>query len=348
MFISTIMEEEIKEVTKKEKIFYLAPINKYNNHVFRHLILNHGADYVFTEMIHAEYLGEENTRLRIKTFPEDIEKTIYQIAAGTETEIARTINLIYSELEKQDGKPIEINLNMGCPSSSMQDKKICGGILFNIDHMKKLSHALSYHANQKKFVPSAKLRLGLNQKTILIKEYLTVLKESGIRKVYIHARTLRQSYEKPANYQPLRRIKKEFPDMEIILNGDIFSFASYWEVNRIQNDGVMIGRAAIYNPLIFEQIKAGVQPRKGEGNPVHQDPGLRNKGSFIVLGEEKRNVIKEYLDIAKSEKLDVEMMRRNIVLFLKGISHYKKITNEMHEVTNRSKMISIIEASLYP
>ena len=296
---------------------YSAPMNFYSNSAFRHLLLNHKCDYVFTEMILVKYIDELSQVKKIKTAENDAKKTIFQIALSKEKEIVQGINTILKHVPKAE----EINLNMGCPQSSMQKNRCCSGILFDKEHMKRLCARLSKECRKYGIIPSIKLRTGIHPEKIEINRYLDILSSFGIDKVYIHARTLKHNYTRAANYTPLKNIKKQFPNMKIILNGDIDSYEAYREIiEEYSCDGIMIGRAALSNPLIFEQIKDKTETRDCPYDPYLKDPTIIIDGQHTKMSDDKKKIIDEFLAIAIDFNIAPETVINNLSYLLKGIS----------------------------
>lgn len=295
------------------KPLYFAPINYYGNNNYRHFLLKYCVDYVFTELIMVSRLPSQLNKFVV--YPEDLDKTIFQIGAGTTNEIDIGVN----EIIRVHPNAKEINLNMGCPRSSMQKTKVCGGILQDKELIKKLA---THFAKICPVVSSIKIRLGTSPENVEIDDYVNIISCSGIKKIYIHARTLRHPYEKQANYAPLIGLKDRFPDVTFIFNGDIDSYETYEQVENYC-DGVMIGRAALSNPLIFEQIKNKIFVSSGPYDPFTKDPNILRKNGKSYLNEDKKNAILEFLktDGDKSQK------EANIRYLLKGICKESLIYN---------------------
>ena len=169
---------------------YFAPIHRLSNWTYRHFLLQQGADFVFSELIMVDRWSFELDKNKFKCFPDDLSRTIFQIGANTDKEISFAVE----EFKKIHPNIKELNLNMGCPQSSMQLRQVCGGILLNTDLMFSLSKSLADNCNNANIVPSVKLRLGTSQEKIIIKAYLSLLERAGINKVYIHARPLKYNY----------------------------------------------------------------------------------------------------------------------------------------------------------
>jgi tRNA-dihydrouridine synthase B len=312
-------------IKKSEDLYlYSAPMNLFSNYLFRHLLLKKGCDYVFTEMIRFDRFEEELNRKKLNVLEGDESRTIFQLALSRPSQIPKAIENII----KLNIKPFEINLNMGCPNSTMQQNQICGGILYDKILLKDLCSKLKQTCSDKNIIPSVKLRLGTKPENIEIYEYLKIIHNSGIKKVYIHARPLFYSYTKPALYSELKDLNSFIDDygFNIILNGDIDSYPKYNQtISNFNCSGIMIGRASLINPLIFKQIKNKDSHDIGHFDPVQNDFSLIKEKDVFVLSKEKLDFIKDFLDLAISHKENISFIRNNLVYFFKGLSNRKDL-----------------------
>lgn len=225
---------------------YLAPINTLSNNSFRKLCLDYGADFVFTEMVWAERILEGMVYEERKLDITNQDKTIIQIIAKE----AKNIEPFVSLLKKRFPNIKELNFNMGCPQITLLRKNLGGGILKDKKKMTLFCDEFAKACKKHGFTPSIKMRMGVHAPEV--DEFLKIIKDAGIKKVYIHARTLHQGYIKKADYTPL----KEVSGVEFIINGDITDKASYEKAISITKcSGVMIGREALRNPSIFLKLK---------------------------------------------------------------------------------------------
>ncbi len=314
---------------------YFAPMNLLSNYVYRHILLENSADFVFSELIMLDKLGSEIEKDKLKFIKGDLQKTVFQIGTSDKKELAKGIK----KLKELIPSIKEINLNMGCPQSTMLQKKICGGILTDKVLMKELCLELAVQSKLHDIIPSVKLRLGTDKNNIEINEYLRILQESNINKVYIHARPNKYSYQKVATYDSLIDIKKDFPKMSIIINGDIDSYDKYKEIIKINPDGIMIGRAALSNPLIFEQIKNKRIINSIKFNPVLNDPNIILKNKKHILSKEKQNIIKDLISLAVKEKLRYVLLKNNLIYLMKGLTNNSVFMKKV----NLASSVNVIE-----
>jgi len=290
------------------KTLYFAPINLYGNKAYRQLLLNHEADYVFTELIMCDRLEKEIKQGKLE---EISKKTIVQIGANTKEQIIEVLNQIISN---------EVNLNLGCPHSSYKKRMICSGILYDIKFLDKITKTFSDECKKYDKIPSVKIRIGIDPEKIEIEKYLKILEKNNIKKVYIHARTLRHPYTKPVEKKVLFGLKKKFPNLNLVYNGDIDSYEKYLEVEPYF-EGVMIGRAALSNPLIFKQIKKKEKNQKiNDYEPFVNNPNIKIIDGKMFHSREKKQLIREFETIAKKLKLSKKQIDANLKYLNKGIT----------------------------
>ena len=310
---------------------YFAPMNFLSNYVYRHLLLDHGADYVFSELILIKDFDKEVKNDKLKIFDSDISKTVFQIGVSSVEEVVTGVALI----KKNISGVKEINLNVDCPQSNMQKNKLCAGLLFDLDLLRNICAKLIEVCGE--IIPSVKIRLGTSVDDIRIKEYLQIFVEIGIKKAYIHARPLRYSYEKPALYSELRDLRTEFKSLDLIFSGDVDSYNTFL---KLKGD-VMIGRAGLINPLIFEQIKNKVKVISGEFNPVKKDINIVKEKDHDIMLDKKKKIILEFLQLCKQENLRMQLVKNNLNYLLKGVSSGSLFLKRCNDCSSVDEVISL-------
>ncbi len=155
----------------------------------------------------------------------------------------------------------EINLNLGCPSKKVQKNKF-GACL--IKEPKLVAECLSEMQTKTKLPVTVKTRIGyddVDDYESLFK-FIHHLKSTGVKTFIIHARkamlgkfTPKQNLNiPPLKYEMVYKLKKDFKDLEIIINGGI---SSTHEIKNHLNkvDGVMIGRSIYHSPYMLAEIE---------------------------------------------------------------------------------------------
>ncbi|MDA3855610.1 MAG: tRNA-dihydrouridine synthase family protein [Candidatus Woesearchaeota archaeon] len=299
------------------KTLYFPPINKLGNSAFRKLCLYFGADFVFTEIIRVDKLIEDDeVQLRKASIDKNqINQTLIQIIAEDIENIEKGVEKV---IEINPGVK-EINYNMGCPQSTLCSKELGGGIIKNPSKVFEVSKRLSIICSKHSIIPSVKLRIGITREQINILEIVEQIQLACIKKIYIHGRTLRNGYNRPATYNEIKEVKEKYPELEIIANGDVFNLDSYNEIIKTNCDGVLIGRAALENPKIFKLIK----------NHIIED----NK-SGTDLNERKEAILK-YLEFAKEYNTSISHIKANLSYLTRntiGGAEFRKSINDLSSI----------------
>jgi len=169
----------------------------------------------------------------------------------------------------------EININLGCPSKKVQ-KNMFGACLMKEPNL--VSECINEMINSCSIPVTAKTRIGFDntENFDYLNKFIFKIKEAGCKIFILHARrailkglTPKQNLNIPKlNYELVYKIKKENPDLEIIINGGISKIE---EINKhLKNcDGVMIGRAIYQNPYFLVDIEKEIFNVKN--NPTREE-----------------------------------------------------------------------------
>jgi nifR3 family TIM-barrel protein len=278
---------------------------------FRAVCKQHGADLMYTEFISSEGLIRDAAKSVAKLDIFDYERPIGIQIFGNEIQSMREAAAIVEE-----ARPDILDINYGCPVNKVACKGAGAGILLDIDKMVAMTAEIVKAVN----IPvTVKTRLGWDQNTIRIVEVAERLQDVGIQAISIHARTRAQMYKGEADWSYLNLVKAN-PRLYIPVfgNGDIDSPEKALEYkNKYDVDGMMIGRASIGYPWIFDEIKHFLAT--GEKLAT---PGL----------EERIAVAKKHLDFSvewKGEKLGILEMRRHYTNYFRGMPNFKQYRSEM-------------------
>ena len=169
----------------------------------------------------------------------------------------------------------EININLGCPSKKVQ-KNMFGACLMKEPDL--VSECINEMVNSCKIPVTAKTRIGFDDTEDFdyLNKFILKMKASGCRTFILHARkailkglTPKQNLNIPKlNYEMVYRVKKENPDLEIIINGGISKIDEIKDHLKICN-GVMIGRAIYQNPYFLADIEKEIF--NVTNNPTRED-----------------------------------------------------------------------------
>ena len=303
----------------------LAPMEDVSDPPFRIACKENGADLMFTEFISSEGLIRNATKSIAKLDIFEYEHPIGIQIFGSEIESMREATVI-----AEQASPDIIDINYGCPVKKVASKGAGAGILKDIPKMVQMTAEIVKVAN---LPVTVKTRLGWDHNTMHIVEVAERLQYVGIKAISIHGRTRKQMYKGSANWELIGQIKDN-PRMTIPVfgNGYIDSPKKADMMRRKYGvDGIMIGRASIGYPWIFNEIKDYLSTGR-----------LRPPPSV----EERIQVLKLQLDFSikwKGDRLGILEMRRHYKNYFKGIPHMKEFRIKLQTCNYIEGIHQIIE-----
>lgn len=239
------------------KKLIMAPMATLSHEAFRRCVAKFGGcDEYFTEMINAGSLLNMGPweKYYLMAGPEP-EKIVWQLT-GNDSEKMGEAAKILADLEG-----IGIDLNMGC--SAPQIANTGAGIswmLKPVEETKKMvqlvKKSIDESSKAKRF--SVKMRLGdENYTEEKLFDFCKMLIDEGVQMITLHPRTKKEKYKEHARWQIVENMAKRFPQIPVILNGDIKDFSSYDSAIKTAPscDGVMIARMVAQKPWIFREIR---------------------------------------------------------------------------------------------
>jgi tRNA-dihydrouridine synthase B len=203
-------------------------------------------------------------------------------------------------------------------------------VLKDIDLMVRLTDAV---VKSTSLPVTVKTRLGWDEKSLNIEEVAERLQDVGIKALAIHGRTRAQMYKGEADWALIAKVKNN-PRIKIPIfgNGDIDSPQKALEYkNRYGVDGIMIGRAAIGYPWIFNEIKHYVAT--GEMLP---SPSI----------EDRVAVCKKHLQRSvewKGPIVGINEMRRHYANYLKGLPGIKDYRNRLVTLREMEEVEAVLD-----
>jgi nifR3 family TIM-barrel protein len=291
---------------------------------FRAVCKANGADLMYTEFISSEGLIRDAIKSKQKLDIFDYEKPIgIQIFGGDEEAMAMSAKIV------EVVQPDLVDINFGCPVKKVVTKGAGAAVLKDIDLMVRLTKAV---VRSTSLPVTVKSRLGWDFDCINIIEVAERLQDCGIKALAIHGRTRSQLYKGEADWNWIAKVK-DHPAIQIPIfgNGDIDSPEKALEYrNRYGVDGIMIGRAAIGYPWIFNEIKNYIQ------NGEHLTPPSI---------EERVAVIRQHLHRSvewKGMTAGINEMKRHYANYLKGLPNIK----EFRQLLVLAKNVEEIELHL--
>ena len=231
--------------------YVMAPMAGISDIVFRSLIRELGAQVVVSELLSSEGLvrGGEKTRdmMRFAQGERPVGIQLFGSSVASMTEAARIV--------QSEGADF-VDVNFGCPVKKVVSD---GAGAAWLKEPAKLGELLSTMKAALRIPLTIKIRTGWDDQSINAMDIVKVAADCGVAWVAIHGRTRAQGYAGLADWELIRKVAIQSP-IPIIGNGDLITAEQ--AVSRIENGyahAVMIGRGALKNPWIFQQI-AGQTP----------------------------------------------------------------------------------------
>lgn len=326
MYLNKDNMVKIGDIELGEFPLLLAPMEDVSDPPFRAVCKVNGADLMYSEFISSEGLIRDAIKSRKKLDIFDYERPVgIQIFGGDEEPMAMAAQIV------EVAKPDLLDINFGCPVKKVTCKGAGAGILKDIPKMVRLTEAV---VKATRLPVTVKTRLGWDDNTRNIEEVAERLQDVGIKALTIHGRTRTQMYKGNADWTLIAKVKNN-PRIKIPIfgNGDICTPEQAKAAReKFGVDGVMIGRAAIGYPWIFNEIKHFLQT--GEHLPP---PTV----------EERVNVCKQHLRHSiswKGEIVGILEMRRHYANYLKGLPHIKEFRAQLVTCNTPLELEAVLDA----
>lgn len=306
---------------------FLAPMEDVTDASFRLLAREFGASIVVTEFVNADAI--------IRSIPSTLRK---MVVADEERPVAMQLygrdatTMAEAAKVAEEASPELIDLNFGCPVKKVAGKGAGAGMLRNIPLMLEIIRSV---VNAVELPVTVKTRLGWDNDHIIIEELAEQIQEAGAQALTIHGRTRSQMYKGEADWEPIARVKQN-PNITIpiIGNGDVTSgeiALERFETTGV--DAVMVGRGAIGQPWIFEEMRAVL-----DGKEVPQHP---TEWYVEVL----KRMLHESIAKCQNELKGILHFRRHLAItpLFKGIPDFKSHRVAMLRTNTEAELLQLID-----
>ncbi len=280
---------------------FLAPMAGFSDPALRLLCKKLGAGLVVTEFTNTHSIVAKEKQLH------DQEKKITEFLEFSEEERPLSVQLFGSDLDslQKAAKIVEpffdiIDYNMGCPAPHITQQMAGGALLQQSSLTRKILKTLVTTVDKP---VTLKMRAGVTAASrYLFKDIAKTAEEEGVQMITFHPRTVKQGYSGNADWSLIRDLK-EIVKIPVVGNGDITTpEAAKKMIDETNCDYVMIGRGAMGNPFLFEQIND------------YLENGKYKQHSF----NEKLDAFFQYLDYASKYKIKFSNIKGQAMHFTKG------------------------------
>lgn len=309
----------------------LAPMQGVTNRALRDLFAEWAKpDIMFTEFIRVRPGSRKAIspvdRLEAGSVSKNIPLVVQLIGKDTESLIAA------AKIAQEEGA-IHLNLNLGCPFGRMNSGSAGGALL---KHSEGLEQRLENLRKCTKGSLSVKVRSGFDDPEQIF-SLLPIFENSGIDFIVLHPRTVVQKYSGLADHNITAKLVKE-SKLPVIANGDVTtSDEGQLVLEKTRAAGLMIGRGAIKDPLIFQRM-IGTAPRNPSWNERSEELQyyifeLLSRYQKIFEGESQvLSKLKAIFNMLKDDPLFDRQIRR--ILRAKSLDEFAAATKKLADFNN--------------
>jgi tRNA-dihydrouridine synthase B len=302
----------------------LAPMAGVNDIAFRLLCKEYGCGMTFSEMISAAALSRHNqAAIRLIDFDNAANNEHpfgIQLFGQTTEQIVKAAKFVEDKYS-----PDVIDFNLGCPARQIVQQGAGCALLLRKNRIKEI---VSSCTKELKTPFTVKIRSGMDSKHNVAVEVAKLCEEAGACAISVHPRTMKQAYSGKADWKIIKAVKENV-SVPVIGNGDIFAPADAKKmIDETGCDYVMVGRAAMKSPIIFQQI----------------NDYLRKKHYKATDDAARIKLIKKYLFLAEKHGVSffrIKLHCQHFTTGLKGGAEMRNRISTSKDVDDLRKIMSI-------
>jgi len=311
---------------------FLAPMAGITDHPFRVLCREMGAGVVYTEFVSANGIIRENMKtLELMNFTENERPIGIQLFGETPDIVGTSAKMVYDLL-----KPDIIDINYGCPVPKVTKKGAGSAALRDICLMEDITQAVVEAVPE---IPvTVKMRSGWDQNSLVSTEAGVRMEKIGVAAITLHPRTTKQQFSGMSNWDLIKELK-DAVTIPVIGNGDVNSSEDYYKMMEETGcDGVMIGRAALGKPWIFNTLQNKVSKKVVANPDIFQIINIARR-HFLML-------IKYY-----NNNICVNLSKKHFNYYFKGFngaSNWRKYFMKIEKTDEIFPLLELMEKALIP
>lgn len=285
---------------------YLAPMAGITDIAFREICSNFGIKNFTSEMVSVYGLIYDNEKTKFLTVRSKKEKSFSVQLFGNEPKVFKNAAEI---LIKLPCKPDKIDINMGCPMSKITNNGAGCALMLKPELCGKIIKELTSSVD----IPiTVKIRAGWSNEEKNAPLIAEICEKNGASSITVHGRTRSQMYSGKSSLEIIKKVKNAV-SIPVIGNGDVISRETYEQMLEYTGcDGVAIGRAAIGNPWIFDEINGFPEKSVTEKIRIvleHFDKLCEYFGEFSAVRIFKKHLLRYFKTIFKTSKFNEKICK---------------------------------------
>ena len=310
---------------------FLAPMAGVSDPALRLQCKKMGAGLVVTEFTNIHSIIAKETQLKEKM------KTIQEFIEYSDEERPLSVQLFGSNLSalEKAAKIVEpyfdiIDYNMGCPAPHITKQMAGGALLQEVNLTQQIFSTL---VNAVKKPVTLKIRSGVTDASkFLFRDVAEVAEDEGIEMITLHPITVSQGYSGNADWDLIKELK-EISSLPIVGNGDITTPEDAKNmIDKTNCDYVMIGRGAMGNPFLFEQINDYLKTNS------YKEYSFKDRlDSFF-----------DYLHLTNQYKIKFANIKGQAMRFTKGMKGGSKLRSQITMTKNIEELEKIMNDAYTP
>nr|WP_122012011.1 tRNA dihydrouridine synthase DusB [Maliibacterium massiliense] len=301
----------------------LAPMAGITDRVFRRLCRRKGSVRATTEMVSAKGLYYSAASTRTLLARDADEQALSVQLFGHEEDV-----LAYAVAQVNDLPFDAIDINMGCPAPKVTRQGDGSALMLDLP---RAARVIDTVVRISKKPVSVKFRSGWDDAHLCAVDFARMAEEHGAAFVCVHPRTRAQQYAGHANWETIAAVKQAVR-IPVIGSGDVRSGKDALDMlQETRCDGVMIGRAALGNPWIFEEVRACLAGAPYAPPSVAQRLEMARTHALMLVRE-------------LPERVAILQMRKHVAWYMHGMPGAAALRQQVNACATLEQLLAYLDA----